>query len=337
LGVRYVLEGSVRKAGNRVRIAGQLVDATTGTHIWADRFDGALEDVFELQDRVTNSVVGAISPSIEAAEVEKAQRKPPENLQAYDLVLRALPHMVSMERERLKEAVCLLRQATEIDPTYGLASARLAECMMWTMTQGWSQLTEDEINEMVRLSWTALSYGKDDPEVLSTAACIIGDTGGDLHAGVSLVDKALTLNPNSANALWVSGYLRTHAGDTETAIQHLERGARLNPMERSAVRNNAFSMAYFVAGRYDCAAEFAEKALHDNPFAVPVMRRLAAMYGLLGRAEEAQQMVRRLDVIVPGYTISKYRGYMENTPKGSALLKTLDTFCEGLRRAGMPE
>jgi adenylate cyclase len=338
LGVRYVMEGSVRKAGNRVRITGQLVDATTGAHIWADRFDGALEDVFELQDRVTNSVVGAISPSIQAAEVEKAQRKPPESLHAYDLVLRALPHLMSMERERLKESVRLLRQATEIDPTYGLAFARLAECMMGTMTHGWSQPTDAEINEMVRLSRIALNHGKDDPEVLSTAALVIGDPGGDLPAGLSLVDKALALNPNSATALLVSGYLRIHAGDAETAIQHLEGVARLSPMEYGAFRNNNLSMAYFIAERYDCAAEFAERALHDNPNYAPAMRRLAATYGLLGRAEEAKQMVRRLDVIVPGYSISKYKSYMEkSTAKGSALLKTLDTFCEGLRRAGMPE
>ena len=187
LGVGYVLEGSVRKAGNRVRITGQLVDATTGAHLWADRFDGALEDIFELQDRVTNSVVGAISPGIQAAEVEKAQRKPPESLQAYDLVLRALPHMLSMDRERLKEAVRLLRQATEIDPTYGLSFARLAECMSYAA--GWSHPTDAEVTEMVRLSWIALDHGADDPEVLSTAAYVIGDFGNDLRAGVSLVDK----------------------------------------------------------------------------------------------------------------------------------------------------
>ncbi len=191
---------------------------------------------------------------------------------------------------------------------------------------------------MVRLSWIALDHGADDPEVLSTAAYVIGDFGNDLRAGVSLVDKALTLNPNSATALLMSGYLRTQAGDTETAIQHLEGAARLSPMERSASRNNVLCGAYFIAGRYDSAVEFGEKALHNNPSAAHVIRRLAAIYGLLGRAEEAQQMVRRLDAIVPGYTITKYRSYMEETSaKGSALLKTLDTFCEGLRRAGMPE
>jgi tetratricopeptide (TPR) repeat protein len=209
---------------------------------------------------------------------------------------------------------------------------------MWTMGQGWSQPTDAELDEVVRLSWIALKYGEDDPEVLSTAASVIGDPGGDLHAGLGLVDKALALNPNSATALLISGYLRVHGGDVETAIQHLEKAARLSPLEQSADRNHVFSMAYYVAGRYDSSIEFAKRALQDNPVAVPAMRRLAAIYGLLDRAEEAQQMMRRLDAIVPGYTISKYRSYMEKTTiKGSAILKLLDTTCEGLRRAGMPE
>ncbi len=338
LGVRYVLEGSVRKAGNRVRITGQLVDAATGAHLWADRFDGALDDIFDLQDRVTVSVVGAISPRIQAAEIERAQRKPTESLQAHDLVLRAVPHMLSLDGARLKEAGRLLRQATDIDPTYALAFARLAYCIEIPMIQGWSQPTDAELEEMVRLSRLALDYGEDDPEVLSTAAFVIGDPGGDLPAGLSLVDKALALNPNSVTALLISGYLRIHLGDTETAIRHLEQAARLSPMERSSNRNSILSMAYLQAGRYEAAIGSAEKALQENLNQIADMRRLAAIYGLLGRTEEAQQMVQRLDAIIPGYTISKYRTYMEKTTaKGSTLLKALDTFCEGLRRAGLPE
>ena len=174
--------------------------------------------------------------------------------------------------------------------------------------------------------------------MLATAAAIIGDPGGDLHAGMGLVDKALALNPNSAAALLISGYLRVHGGDVETAIQHLEKAARLSPLEQSAVRNHVFSSAYFASERYDYSIEFAKRALRDNPLYAPAMRRLAAIYGLLDRAEEAQQMIRRLDAIAPGYTISKYRSYMEKTTlKGSVILKKLDTICEGLRRAGMPE
>jgi tetratricopeptide (TPR) repeat protein len=191
---------------------------------------------------------------------------------------------------------------------------------------------------MVRLSRIALDCGDNDPEVLSTAAFVIGDPGGDLRAGLGLVDKALVLNPNSVTALWVSGYLRVHAGDAETAIKHLEQAGRLSPMEQGATRNNVLSMAHLYAERYDTAAEFAERALVDNPNALAAIRRLAAIYGLLGRTDEAQQMVGRLAAIVPDYTISKYRTYMVKTSaRDSALLKVLDTFCEGLRRAGMPE
>jgi tetratricopeptide (TPR) repeat protein len=191
---------------------------------------------------------------------------------------------------------------------------------------------------MVRLSRIALEHGKNDPEVLATAAFVIGDPGGELKTGLSLVDKALALNPNSVTALLFSGFLRIHAGDAETAIKHLEQAARLSPMEQGADRNNIMSMAYFYTDRYDEAIEFAQRTLRENPLSVPVMRRLITIYGLLDRKSEAREMIRRLHAVAPGLTISKVREYMETTSsRESHVGKAINLVCEGLRRAGLPE
>jgi len=338
LGVRYVLEGSVRKAGNRVRITGQLVDATSGTHLWADRFDGALEDVFDLQDRVTGSVVSAIEPKIRSAEIERAQRKPTENLQAYDLALRALPHMYSFSRERVEEANRLLRQATEIDPTYALAFARRAICLYISTFQGWTPPTKLLFDEIIRLVRIALEHGGADPEVLAEAAGLTGTVGGDLHGGIALAEKALALNPNSITALNRSGNLHAYAGNTDTAIDRLQQAARLNPVQGSGVRQHFTAEAHFLAGRYEAAVEFEEKALRDNPNTVPIMRVLAASLGLLGRIDEAQEAARRMRAIAPELTIARVRTFLEmDSPSGSKRRGMLDVYCEGLRRAGLPE
>ena len=183
LGVRYVLEGSVRKAGSRVRITGQLVDAATGAHLWADRFDGTLEDVFDLQDQVTASVVAAIEPNLLKAEIQRAQRKPTENLQAYDLMLRALPHFFTRSRESLAEAERLLRRAIEIDPGYAPALAALASCHWATVSQNWVDRANPAVKEMIHLAQAALALDGNDPEVLRRASWIIALPGGDLSGG----------------------------------------------------------------------------------------------------------------------------------------------------------
>jgi TolB-like protein len=195
LGVRYVLEGSVRKAGNRVRISGQLVDAINGAHVWADRFDGALEDIFDLQDRVTSSVVSAIEPKILGAEIERVKRKPTESLQAYDLVLRAIPHMAARSRDGHREATRLLERAIKIDPNYALALAFLAWCHNLPWVQGWLERRTPH-DEIMRLTQTALQYGADDPAVLSNAGFLISQVAGDLDGGLALMERSLALNSN---------------------------------------------------------------------------------------------------------------------------------------------
>jgi TolB-like protein len=213
LGVRYVLEGSVRKAGNRVRITGQLVEAATGSHIWADRFDGSLEDVFELQDQVTASVIAAIEPNLRAAETERARRKPVENLRAYDLMLRALPRLWTQTRDGVEDATRLLRGAIEIDPSYAPAAAYLAWCLWFTVSQNWIDRSDPAAADMVQLAQTSVTLDPDDPEVLTMAGGVIALPGGDLTEGILLSEKAISLNPNNAQALRQLGQLYAYAGD----------------------------------------------------------------------------------------------------------------------------
>jgi adenylate cyclase len=336
LGVRYVLEGSVRKAGNRVRITGQLVDATTGAHLWADRFDGALEDIFELQDRVTASVVGAIQPTIVAAEIERAQRKPTESLQAYDLVLRALPHSRTYSREGYREAVRLLRQAADIDPRYGRAAVYLAWFYWLPWQQGWLDEAREPVSEITRLARLAVQHSSEDAEVLTIAAFLIAVAGKDVDDGLAMVENAISLDPNSALAEMVCGQLHAVAGDAEAAIGYLERSLRLNPHvspqgNRGAL-SYAFAVAHFVGGRYADALDWTAQGLRSNPTGSALLRMRAASFGMLGRLEEARLVVQELQSVAPGGTISRIRSMTSfKTPS------VVDAFCEGLRRAGLPE
>ena len=227
LGVRYVLEGSVRKAGLLVRITGQLIDATTGSHLWADRFDGSLQDVFELQDQVTASVVAVIEPNLLTAEIERARRKPVENLLAYDLMLRAVPHHYSRTRESLAEAVRLLRRAIEIDPRYAPAFAYLASCYWMSVSQNWMDQSDPAVSDMVRLARTAVALDGNDPTVLCVVSQIIALPGGDLNGAIALLNRAIGLNPNNADANGWLGVLTTYTGDAQSAIAHLDRSFRL--------------------------------------------------------------------------------------------------------------
>jgi adenylate cyclase len=338
LGVRYVLEGSVRKAGDRLRITAQLVDATNGVHIWADRFDGSLEDVFDLQDQVTVGVVSAIEPRIRLVETERAQRKPTDSLQAYDLVLRALALMNTMSRERLQEAAVLLRQAIDLDPRYALAYAVRGVCLYRPIAQGWVQGTLSATREVVRLAREAVELGPEDPEVLWWAGNMIALPGGDLHSGIELVEKSLALNPNSAPALMIAGLLHAYAGDTERAIDYERRSERLNPLRGGTHRNFAIGLAHFVAERYEAAAIEMDRALRDMPDRADALRYRAASLALAGRVPEAQQTVEQLTATAPFWTVSRVRAHLEidlnNIYKTPGIV---DAICDGLRRAGLPE
>src|SRR6516162_7996561 len=276
LGVRYVLEGSVRKAGNRVRITGQLIDTTTGAHIWADRFDGALDDIFELQDQVASNVAGAIEPKLRQSEIERASRKPTGNLTAYDLYLRALAQPDRLTEEGVAEAVVLARQALAIDPSYAPAAALIGWCRVIQSAHGWGALSQEDIAEACRLARQALEAGRDDAETIAQAARTLFYLAGEAAMAAAALDRALALNPNAAHAWMTRGAIHALRNQPGAAIEAVERARRLSPFDPHAFGYAAnIAVAHLVARRFEQAIEWADRALHDH-------RRLSGALSLYG-------------------------------------------------------
>ncbi len=333
LGVRYILEGSVRKSGNRVRITAQLIDGTNDRHVWADRFDGTLEDIFDLQDQITESVVGAIEPKIRSSEIERSRRKPTTNLNAYDYFLRALPHAHAMTREGNEEALRLTSRAIALDPRYASAMALAAWCYTLRVAHGWVDAVHDEAHEAMRLARAAVEVDKDVPETLWLAGYVLGFFGNTPEEGIDLIDDALRLSPNSAQALVYSGYLRLYNGDAATAKAHLERALRLSPLDISAYRTYAgLAFSCLFLGQVDDAISWASKALHQNPKFTVTHRVLAASLGHAGRLDEAHQVVEQLQALVPGLTVTRFGN--ETRVRHPEYVELL---MDGLRKAGLPE
>jgi TolB-like protein/Flp pilus assembly protein TadD len=335
LGVGYALEGSVRKAGGRVRISAQLCEAETGRHVWAGRFDGDLTDVFELQDRVTEAVVGAIEPSLKLAEAERVRVRATESLGAYDLYLRALPQRW-VTRAGNDAALRLLRRAVTLDPGFAAAKGALADLHTVRFTQGWAEA--GDVEEAVRAAREVVAGadggGGDDPSALSAAAHALAYLGKDHDAALAAADRALRLAPNSAMVLLDSGWLRAYAGDAPTAIAHLERAMRLSPVDPAmSYLCTALSLAHFVGGGYGQAAAWARRAVHDRPTYLPAHRLLATSLAQLGDADAARAAVRALLArAAPGYTVAAaaaHTGLRDPVLRGRYL--------DGLRRAGLPE
>jgi adenylate cyclase len=299
LGVRYVLEGSVRKAGSRVRITGQLIDATNGAHLWADRFDGSLEDVFELQDKVAVSVAGVIEPALQAAEMRRSAARPTTDLGAYDLYLRAVATRSAMTKERNIEALGLLEQAIGIDPHYGPALALAAGCHLQLVINGWAKEPETSPGKASDLARHALEVGETDPQVLAHAAFVLAYFGENTGAMIGLVDRALALNPSYALGWFFSGFLRIFPGLPDLAIEHVETSLRLSPRERVGTGLSVIGTAYFVKRQFDVAAAKLLRAIQDHPGFPPTYRFLAACYAHMGRLDEARATITRLRAITP--------------------------------------
>jgi adenylate cyclase len=334
LGVRYVLEGSVRKAGNRVRITGQLIDTTTGAHIWADRFDGALDDIFELQDQVASSVAGAIEPKLRQSEIERASRKPTTNLTAYDLYLRALAQVYRYTEESLAEAVALLRQALAIDPSYAAAAALAGWCRAIQRTQGWGALSADDIAEAVRLARQALEAGHADPDTIWQAATTLFFFAGEVAMAATVLDRALTLNPNAAGAWTVRGMIHALRDEPEAAIEARDHAQRLSPFDPLGYWNAVYrAIAHLAARRFEQAIEWADRALHGQPRVISAIRVKVAAFAHLGRLGEARAELARLLAIDPKLTIAGYRAFLGP----SAAPEFLELAITGLRKAGLPE
>jgi len=331
LGVRYVLEGSVRRSRDRVRVTAQLIDATTGAHLWADRYDGTVEDIFDLQDRITASVVGAIQPSIRAAEIERAHRKRPDSLNAYDLVMQALPHVWSLDAESNQVATRLLDQALKLDPIYPLALSLASWCSGQRVIYNWSTNPENDRRDALEKAQLAAGLASDDPFVLTVLGAAHTITR-EFQAALYLLDKALTLDPNSAWAWNRSGWLHTFRDDPGTGIDHFERAIRLSPFDPMVFNSYAgIGDAHFVAGRYPEAVAWLEKARLAHPRAAWINRFLAASYALSGRRQEAEACIQRLLAVYPGLTVTAVRA----APPFSQ--EVIGRLCEGLRRAGLPE
>jgi TolB-like protein/tetratricopeptide (TPR) repeat protein len=301
LGVRYILEGSVRKAGTQVRITGQLIDALTGTHLWADRFDGSLEDVFELQDRVAVSVAGVIEPALQAAEMRRSAARPTADLTAYDLYLRALAIFFPIRKEGLVTALGLLEQAIAIDRHYGPALSWAAICHLRLVTESWTEAPEQDRQKGIDLARRALQVGENenDPRVLANAAVVLANLGEDIGAMMGLVDRALMLNPSFARGWNLSGLLRVFAGQHDLAIEHIETALRLSPRERVGVPLAVIGTAYFFKRQFDEAAAKLLLAIQEHPETPVAYRTLAACYWHMGQLDEARAIVAKLRAITP--------------------------------------
>ena len=331
LGVRYLLEGSVRKSGNRIRLTAQLLDASEGSHLWADRYDGELTDIFDLQDRITERIVGAIEPSIRSSEIERARRKRPDSLDAYDFVMRALPTVWSNEPDGASQGLSLLEQAIKLDPTYPLALALASWCLAQQVIYLRSRDLASDREKALELARQAARLDSDDPLVL-TALSAAYMLVRELDLAAPFLEKALLIDPNSAWAWQRSGWLHTYRSRSETAIEHFERSLRLSPLD--PINFNSYfgiGTAHANAGRYEVAVTWIEKGLRERPDAVWGYRILASAYANAGRLKEASEAVTTLLETYPNLTISQLLELLPANPDFTS------RYAEGLRLAGLPE
>jgi len=333
LGVRYVLEGSWRKAKNRVRITAQLIDATSGAHHWAGRFESVLDDIFALQDQITESVVSAIAPQLERAETERTKHKPTENLDAYDYYLRAMAKLHHGTRETSEQALPLFYKAMEFGPDFASAYAMAAWCYCWRKANRWLTEGSGEIAEGIRLARRALELGRDDAVVLSRSGHVLAYLAGDLQAGIALLDKALMLNPNLAVAWFLGGFLKLWRGETDAAIHYLTHVIRLSPFDPELYRMQAgMALAHLFVGRVDTALSWAQKATRDLPGFLLAVTALAASQALAGQKAQAQRAMDQLRQLDPTLRLSNLTDWLPIQQP-----ENLATLVDALRKAGLPE
>jgi TolB-like protein len=334
LGVRYVLQGSVRRAAQRLRITAQLVDATTGANLWADRFEGSLEDVFDLQDKVTTSVTSAISPQLEKAEIARVKRKPTANLDAYDIYLRGLAAFHQWNREATDEALRDFYRAIELGPDLAAAYSMAAMAHARRKGSGWMVDRGSEIAELTKLARQAARLGQDDALALSLAGFSLAQAAGQLDDAAAFVDRALVLNPNHPTVLLASGWVKVWLGELDEAIEHLNLAISLSPLDPFVhMMFIAAAHAHFFAGRLGESAQCAEKALRVQSYARPGLRIAAAGYALAGRPSEASNMLARLRQLEPHLRVSNLRDALGAYRHQEHVAQ----YENALRLAGLPE
>ena len=332
LGVRYVLEGSVRKSADRVRITGQLIDATTGAHLWADRFDGNLANIFDLQDQVATSVVGAIAPKLEQAEIERTKRKPTESLDAYDFFLRGMAAFHQFNKAANIEALAFFLRASELDPNFAPAYGMAARCYLQRIGFGWVADRQREAAEAEKLARRAADLGKDDAVALSAAGFVLVNVVGDLEYGDTLIDRALALNPNLAGGWHFSALAKAFLGQTEVAIERASRAMRLSPQDPQQFGMKiAMAWAHFFACRYEEAFSWAQAAVREQSNFFMAIAVNAASAALAGKTEEAAKAMARLRELNPTLRVSNLKSFM---PIYRA--QDFERWTEGLRKAGLP-
>ena len=335
LGVRYILGGSVRKDGDNVRITAQLSDASLGRQIWADRFDGSLANIFELQDGVAVSISATIAPALRSTETERARRQPTDNATAYDLYLRAMPpHRDTLVQNQ--ESLRLIYKAIDLDPSFGAAYGLAAYCYHMQMVFVWQPLPEDRVREGIRLAHLAAEWGESDPEALWMAGKTLAALAGDADRGLVLMRRSAELNPNSARAWWASGLTHAHLGHADIALDHFARTRRLNP--RDAAEHaywNGVALAHLLSGSYAAAKQAIDSALLDWPDSPPSLRAKAAICGLLGHVDEGRECVYRILALNPATTLATVEAL--NRPQARSNPVGYRNFYNGLRRAGLPE
>ncbi len=344
LGVRYVLEGSVRKAGSRLRITAQLIDASNGAHLWADRFGGTLEDIFDLQDQVAASVVGAITPRLEQAEIERAAHKPTESLDAYDYFLRGMASVnrgtafarsdSEAARDDIDEALGLFSRAIELDPDFASAYGMGAHCYTMRRTRGWMTDRAHATAEAARLARRAVGLGKDNADALSRGGLALAFVVRELDEGAAAIERALVLNPNLAAAWLYSAWTNVWLGKPDTAIENAAWAMRLSPLDPLIHwMQSVIAHAHVVAGRYDEGSTWADMVLRENPDYPSTLRAAAVSNALAGRMAKAEKAVARLRQLNPALRVSNLRDVLGpfQRPEDVAIYE------EGLRRAGLPE
>jgi TolB-like protein len=333
LGVRYLLQGSVRKAGGRVRITGQLIEAASGIHLWAERFEGGLEDIFDLQDQVTAAVVGAIAPKLEQAEIERAKRKPTESLDAYECFLRGMAGVHRWSREDNEAALRLFYRAIELDPEFAAAHGMATRCYLQRKASGWVVDRAREIAETERLARRAVELGKDDAVALAAAGMALSYVVGSHGEGAALIERALRLNPNLAWAWLFSGWVKVWTGEPEEAIERVARAMRLSPNDSQIFSmQTATAAAHFFAGRHAEAFSWADMAVREKPGFLLASATAAASGALAGRAEDAASALARLRRCEPSLRLSNLRDFFPI--RGD---EDLARWEEGMRKAGLTE
>jgi TolB-like protein len=333
LGVRYVLEGSVRKAGNKLRITGQLIDTATGAHMWADRFDGVLEDIFDLQDQVTISVVGAIAPKLEEAEIERVRRKPTASLDAYDHFLRGMAGLHRWSREGSEEALAHFYRAIELDPNFGTANGFAARAYVQRDAGGWIVDRAHDVTEAGRLARRAVELGHDDAVALCTAGFALAELVGEVEDGDAYIEKALALNPNLAWAWLYSGWVKASSGNADLALERITRARRLSPHDPQDFSiQTAMAFAYFIAARYEEGLASAQAAVRDRSVYRLAYCILAASAAMADHSAEAKKAIDRVLKLSPNLRLGD-----THTLQRIRQPEDIARWAEALRKAGLPE